>query len=38
LRGRFPGPSEIKISPSFGPQGRILDENLEHHLYCWKAL
>jgi hypothetical protein len=38
LRGRFPGLSEIKISPSFGPQGRILVRNLENHLYYWKAI
>jgi hypothetical protein len=31
LRGRFPGLSEIKISPSFGLQGQILIRNLEHH-------
>jgi hypothetical protein len=36
LTGRFPGLSEIKISPSFGPQGRIRVGNLKRHLYCGK--
>jgi hypothetical protein len=31
LRGRFPGLSEIKISPFFGPQDRILVGNLERN-------